>query len=196
MAREPMTLSQKLLMRMFGCPTGLLGRLGGLILAFEKGEFIPWVVDQLSITPGAQIVEIGFGPGVALQYVAKQTPAGHIAGVDYSDVMLRQATKRNTAAIAAGKIEVHYGPAAALPFRAETFDGAFSINSMQLWPDAVAGLNEIRRVLKPGGNVALGFTSHAGQAPEVLPGLATAAGFHQIDLKQSTLGVCLVAAKP
>jgi len=196
MTHEPTTVTQKLLMQMFGRPSGLLGRIGGLILSFEKGEFIPWVVEQLAIAPGAQILEVGFGPGVALQYVAKQTPAGQIVGVDYSDVMVQQATKRNATAIAAGKIEVHYGSASALPIPDETFDGAFSINSMQLWPDAVAGLREIRRVLKAGGKVALGFTAHAGQAAEALPGLATAAGLHPIELKQSTLGVCLVAVKP
>jgi SAM-dependent methyltransferase len=195
MSSQPLSLSQKVLMRMFGRPTGLLGRIGGLILAFEKGEFIPWVINHLQIAPGEQILEVGFGPGVALHYVAKQTPAGHIAGVDYSEVMVRQATARNAAAIAAGKVVLHYGPAAALPFGDQTFDGAFSINSMQLWPDAVAGLRAIKRVLKPGGRIALGFTAHAGQSAADLPDLATAAGFHAIRLEQSAQGVCLVAAK-
>lgn len=196
MSPEPTTITQKLVMRMFGRPAGLLGRIGGFLLAFEKGEFIPWVVEQLAIAPGAHLLEVGFGPGVAIHYVAHQTPAAHIAGVDYSAVMVQQATKRNAAAIAQGKVELQYGPAAALPFGAERFDGAFAINSMQLWPDAVAGLNEIQRVLKPGGRMVLGFTAHAGQAPEALPGLATAAGFHLVDLLHAKSGFCLVASKP
>lgn len=196
MAQQPTSLSQKLLLRMFGRPTGILGRIGGFLLALEKGEFIPWVIERLQIAPGDQVLEVGFGPGVAIQYVTKQTPAGHIAGVDYSDVMVQQATTRNAAAIAAGKVELHYGAAAVLPFPDQCFDSAFAINSMQLWPDAVAGLREIRRVLKPGGRLVLGFTAHAGQAPEPLPALATAAGFQAIRLEQSSQGFCLVAVTP
>lgn len=196
MSPEPTTITQKLLMGMFGRPAGFLGRIGGLLLAFEKGEFIPWVVEQLAIAPGAQILEVGFGPGVAIRYIAQQTPTVHIAGVDYSPVMVQQATNRNAAAIAQGKVELHYGPVAALPFGAERFDGAFSINSIQLWPDALAGLREIRRVLKPGGRMVLGFTAHANQTPEALHGLATAAGFYRPDLLQAKSGFCLVAIRP
>jgi ubiquinone/menaquinone biosynthesis C-methylase UbiE len=50
-----------------------------------------------------------------------------------------------------------------LPFDDNTFDKALAINSMQLWPDPAAGLREIRRVVKPGARVALGFTPHSGQ---------------------------------
>lgn len=196
MTQQPMSLPQKLLLRMFGRPTGLLGRIGGFLLALEKGEFIPWVIEQLQIAPGDRLLEVGFGPGVAIHYVTKQTAAGHIAGVDYSDIMVQQATTRNAAAIAAGKVELHYGSAAALPFPEQRFDGAFAINSMQLWPDAVAGLCEIHRVLKPGGRLVLGFTTHSGQTAESLPALATAAGFQAIRLEQAPQGICLVAVTP
>jgi ubiquinone/menaquinone biosynthesis C-methylase UbiE len=43
-----------------------------------------------------------------------------------------------------------------LLFEDDTFDKALAINSMQVWADAMAGLREIRRVLKSGGRVALG----------------------------------------
>ncbi len=42
-----------------------------------------------------------------------------------------------------------------LPFAAGSFDKAFSIESLYFWPDARHGLREVRRLLKPGGRVAL-----------------------------------------
>jgi len=50
-----------------------------------------------------------------------------------------------------------------LPFENNTFDKALAINSMQIWPDAVGGLQEMRRVMRSDGQVALGFTPYSGQ---------------------------------
>jgi ubiquinone/menaquinone biosynthesis C-methylase UbiE len=72
--------------------------------------------------------------------------------------MVAQATARNSDAVAGGRVDLRHGTAQALPFAEGTFDKAVAINSMQAWPDAGSGLREIRRVLKAGGKVALGFT--------------------------------------
>jgi ubiquinone/menaquinone biosynthesis C-methylase UbiE len=86
--------------------------------------------------------------------------AGHVAGIDPSREMLSQASARNATA---GRVEIQHGSVECLPFEDERFDKALAINSMQVWPDAVTGLRQIRRVLKPGGKIALGFTSYSGQ---------------------------------
>ena len=70
-----------------------------------------------------------------------------------------------------------HGSAARLPFAADTFDKAPAINSMQVWPDAGAGLREMRRVMKPGGRVALAFTPYSGQKKAGVAEALTAAGF-------------------
>jgi ubiquinone/menaquinone biosynthesis C-methylase UbiE len=65
---------------------------------------------------------------------------------------------RNAIAIENGRVELWRGSVEDLPFAGDTFDKAMAINSMQIWPGAVAGLREMRRVLKSGGTIALGFT--------------------------------------
>jgi len=76
---------------------------------------------------------------------------GRIAGVDYSRAMVAAASRRNRRAIRDGRVELQYGEAAHLPFVDAAFDKAYGIHTIYFWPDAPAGLKELRRVLRPGG---------------------------------------------
>ena len=62
-----------------------------------------WAVALLEVRPADRVLEIGCGPGVAIAELAR-AGAGHVYGVDHSAVMLRQASKRNAAAIKAGRV--------------------------------------------------------------------------------------------
>src|SRR5690606_40036507 len=105
-------------------------------------------VDLLRVRPGEHVLEIGVGPGVAVQVLTERTGAARIAGVDASPVMLRQAERRNARFVGRGRVELHLGSVERLPFADRSFDKALAINSMQMWPDVPAGLGEIGRVLK------------------------------------------------
>jgi len=76
---------------------------------------------------------------------------GHVAGVDYSRAMVAAASRRNRRAIRDGRVELQYGEAAQLPFADAAFDKAYGIHTIYFWPDAPAGLKELRRVMRPGG---------------------------------------------
>ncbi len=132
-----------------------MGSVIGRLMARMTQERVNWVVSMLNVKPGESILEIGFGPGVAIQQIAERTNAGLIAGVDASDIMVKQASKRNAAAIREGRVELQYGSALDLPYPDNHFDRAFAINSMHLWPDQAQGAAEIKRVLKPGGQVLI-----------------------------------------
>jgi ubiquinone/menaquinone biosynthesis C-methylase UbiE len=82
-----------------------------------------------------------------------------------------------------------------MPFQDDTFDTAIAINSMQVWPDAAAGLREIRRVLAAGGRVALGFTPNSGQPRAGVTEMLAAAGFDQARLVELRGGFCALARK-
>jgi ubiquinone/menaquinone biosynthesis C-methylase UbiE len=161
-----MNYVRKLLMRMFGRPRGVLGRLGGVIMARMNRDAAEQVIEMLDVRPNDKVLEVGFGPGVAIQLLLDRVPAGSVAGVDQSQEMVRQAATRNADALRSRKVDLRYGSVERLPFADETFDKALAINSMQAWPDPRAGLQEIRRVLKRGGMVALGFTVNSGQPKE------------------------------
>jgi ubiquinone/menaquinone biosynthesis C-methylase UbiE len=191
-----MSVARSILMRMFGRPRGILGRLGGIIMARTNQQCAAWVIDLLGIQPNDSVLEVGFGPGVGIQLLAKSVSGGYVAGVDPSEEMVQQAKARNVKAIESGRVDLRYGSVESLPFEHDTFNKALAINSMQVWPDAVAGLREMRRVMKLGGRIALGFTPYSGQSKSGLPEMLTAAGFTEAHLVEAEEGFCALAIKP
>lgn len=143
--------------RQFGKPEGRLGYLVGRTMAWKNKSRSEWVLSLLEIEPVDRIVEIGFGSGQDLRRVNALAKEGLTAGVDHSQEMVKMARAKNLAAILAGRADIRYGLATQIPFAAETFTKAFSINSIQFWLDRRAALQEIQRVLRPGGLVAIGL---------------------------------------
>lgn len=172
-----MIWGRRLLMHMFGRPKGFLGRLGGFIMANVNRDTAAQIVKLLDVQPSDKVLEVGFGPGVGIQLLLERITGGWVAGVDQSQEMVRQASTRNANALRSGRVDLRYGSAERLPFADETFDKVLAINSMQVWADADTGLREIRRVLKPGGNVALCFTISSGQSREGVAGSLGTAEF-------------------
>jgi ubiquinone/menaquinone biosynthesis C-methylase UbiE len=186
-----MSIGRHILMRMFGFPRGLMGRLGGVILARTNRRYAAWAVDLLALRQHDSVLEIGFGPGVGIELLAAR--AQRIAGADPSPEMLRQATKRNAAAIRQGRVELHQASAEQLPFPDACFDKALAINSMQLWSDVPTGLHELSRILRQGGRVALAFTTYSGQQREGIDQLLASAGFRDCRLAETSGAFCLLA---
>jgi ubiquinone/menaquinone biosynthesis C-methylase UbiE len=155
-----------------------------------------WVADLLDIRPGDSVLEVGFGPGVVIRRISALASTGTVAGVDQSHEMLEQARVRNAAAFRSGRVDLRQGSVESLPFTDVSFDKALAINSMQLWPNAVAGLCEIKRVMKSGGTVAMGFTRYSGQPNEGLTETLMAAGFANVRMAEADCGFCALAIKP
>jgi ubiquinone/menaquinone biosynthesis C-methylase UbiE len=170
---------RRTLLAAFGRPQGLLGRLGGRMMAHRNREMNRWLVGLLEVREGESVLDVGCGPGVGIELLCTVTPAVRVVGVDPSDEMIAQAQARNQVRVRSGVVEIRAAPAHQLPFPDMTFDAVMSINSLQVWPDPHAGLREIRRALKPGGRIALGFTSAAGPLPDPA-GSLRAAGFESV----------------
>ena len=143
-----------ILKSMFEHPRGLAGWVGGLIMSYFTRARNEWMLSLVNIQPTDQILEVGFGPGVMVYMLAKQAFDGRVTGVDISTLMLSQASKRNREFIRAGRVRLEQGSAMQLPFADESFDKAVCSNSIPLWPDSLTGLIEMRRVLRPGGQIA------------------------------------------
>ncbi len=114
------------------------------------------VAELLQVQREDKVLEIGFGPGVGIQCLSERIRGeGLIVGIDPSDVMMQMAKARNAGAIEKGTVKLLSGTVEHIPWESEFFDKAYAMNSFHLWPDKAAGLSEVRRVLKPGGRLAL-----------------------------------------
>jgi ubiquinone/menaquinone biosynthesis C-methylase UbiE len=139
----------------FACPQGFSGAVIGYLMAWTHGWRNTWVLSLLNVKPDDRVLEIGFGPGTEMRRVAQLAKRGFVAGIDLSEVMLRQASRRNRGYIREGRVELRLASMSAIPYPDGSFDKVFGINCIQFSPDLLHDLGEIRRVLKPGGLAAL-----------------------------------------
>jgi ubiquinone/menaquinone biosynthesis C-methylase UbiE len=174
---------------MFCAPKGALGRLGGQLMSQDR--WLPaWVLDLLEVHPSDSVLEVGSGPGVGLHLAAARAHRGRIAGVDLSETMLEMARRRNHALIEAGCIELQLGSAEDLPFDNAMFNKAMTMNSLHLWPNPVAGLREIKRILRPGGRIAVAFTRFSYTSADKFESQLMDAGFTDVSLHTDEPGTC------
>ncbi|MEO8287750.1 MAG: methyltransferase domain-containing protein [Chloroflexota bacterium] len=136
-------------------PFGEVGRKVGEAMARDHLPENLWTIGQIDAQPGDHILEVGFGPGVAIEELLKHVTTGLVAGIDFSQTMVDAATRRNIQAIRAGRADLRYGDAIELPFADATFHKAFSIHSIYFWSEPMSALRELHRVLKPGGLLVL-----------------------------------------
>ena len=141
--------------KQFGNPSGLFGKFIGNGMARRNVYDAEWTVSLLNIQPHHHILEIGFGPGVSTQMASEKASQGFVAGIDHSRTMVQAASQRNATAIRSGRMELKYGDVTSLSYPDQSFDIVFSLHSIYFWPKPVDCLKEIKRVLKPGGLLAI-----------------------------------------
>lgn len=170
-----------------GMPRGFIGRLFGNIMARHNSPDNEWTIDLLHIEPNERIMEVGFGPGAAVESLLRRYPSVHVDGVDHSETMLQAASFRNRSAITAGKVSLQLGSVDSLPYAESCFDKAFAINCIYFWEKPAKGLTELHRVLKPGGILGVTVRDKTRQAyqafrPELMRKMFVQAGFNSVEV--------------
>jgi ubiquinone/menaquinone biosynthesis C-methylase UbiE len=195
--------------RQFGHPRGIPGRMAGWVMAHRGSnrQRNRWAVSLLDVQPTDRVLEIGFGPGVAIAELAGRATRGRVYGIDHSEVMVQQASRRNAAAIRAHRVELVHASVDQLPTFDDPLDAILAVNSVGFWPNPVQRLHELRRLLRPAGRIALanqprcpGATHHTtARAAQQLQDLLTQAGFTQIRTEVLDLDppvACVLATNP
>jgi SAM-dependent methyltransferase len=190
-------------------PRGAAGRVTAWEMAHRPSnrQRNRWVVSLLDVQPADRVLEIGFGPGVAIAELAR-AGAGHVYGIDHSEVMLRQASRRNAAAIRAGRVTLLNASADQLPpALGGPFDVILAVNSLGFWPAPGERLADLRQRLAPGGRIAVvsqprcpGATATTSRrAAADIENQLRGAGFTQLGSQFLPLdppAVCVLAVSP
>lgn len=115
-------------------------------------------LDLLAPVAGETILEIGCGTGYALSRLARAVgDTGMVHGLDLSRGMLEVARRRLVDAGLADRVSLRVGDGATLPYPDSAYDAVFMSFTLELFdtPEIPLVLAECRRVLRPGGRLAV-----------------------------------------
>lgn len=141
--------------RQFRRPEGFGGRIMGHVMEAINRTPNRLTIAALGIAPADVVLEIGYGPGCAIEALAERAPLGRIYGVDPSIEMFTTACRRNRRSIAGGRVILTQGHVGDLWLDAATVDKILGVNVVYFLDEEGGELREARRLLKPGGKLAL-----------------------------------------
>ncbi len=104
----------------------------------------------MNLKPNDRVLDLGCGTGWASRRMARVVTGGEVVGVDVADEMLRRA---ETASTGIGNVRYLWGSAESLSLADNTFSKVLSVESFYYYADQGAALDELRRVMAPGGRL-------------------------------------------
>ena len=174
------------------CPKGFLGRCMLRFMNFGHAPLTNWGLDHVEFSNGMVMLDIGCGGGATLKRLLKRSPEGMIYGIDISEESVVKAKNVNKQLLNK-QVFVQQGSANRLPWEDQKFDVVTAVETVYFWPNLPQCFQEVKRVLKPGGqfaimleviegdsiwtNVVEGMTVYS---PEMLKDMLEQAGFGDV----------------
>ena len=176
------------------CPKGFLGRCMLRFMNFGHAPLTNWGLDHVEFSDGLVMLDIGCGGGATLKRLLKRSPEGMIYGIDISEESVVKAKNVNKQLLNK-QVFVQQGSANRLPWEDQKFDVVTAVETVYFWPNLPQCFQEVKRVLKPGGqfaimleviegdsiwtNVVEGMTVYS---PEMLKDMLEQAGFGDVEV--------------
>ena len=175
-------------------PEGSLGRAMLCFMNYTHAPLTNWGLKLVNVQDGWTMLDVGCGGGFTIRRLLKRSKDAQVYGIDISEESVTKARKVN-ADVLDKQVYVTQGSAEQLPYSDEMFDLVTAVETVYFWPNLPDCLQEVRRVLKPGGKFAImvevvdsdskwtsivdGMTAYT---PEQLKTLLDDAGFIQTEI--------------
>jgi len=168
-----------------------------------------WGLDLLNIQDGWTMLDIGCGGGATLKRLMKRSKDSQVYGIDISQESVEKARKVNAKWLDKC-LFVSQGSAEKLPYEDEKFDLVTAVETVYFWPNLPNCLQEVIRVIKPGGKFAIlvevidsnskwtdlceGMTAYS---PDLLKKMLDEAGFSKTEIhRKKPSNATIIGVKP
>ncbi len=154
---------KKLLERQIGrqlnTPKGFWGMLVGKWMNVINQEMYVEAYKLLDLTSNDNLLEIGFGNGAFIKEMIHKIAPGKYTGADISETMIKYARQKNKSLIRFGSVKLLKSNANNLPFDNGSFNKVLTVNTIYFWEEPESVMEEIKRVLKPGGKFVVALNT-------------------------------------
>jgi len=136
--------------KQFRQPKGFLGRIISMLM--KKGNRIAYdvIFEKLNIKDNENIFEIGYGHGIGIERILSKNNC-FVSGIDFSELMYKEASKRNKKHIANNNARLYLGDFLTCKMDSGKYDKIFCINVTYFWDELEKPFSKIRAGLKDDG---------------------------------------------
>ncbi|TVR79946.1 MAG: class I SAM-dependent methyltransferase [Saprospirales bacterium] len=138
-------------------PSGFFGPKITRHMAGANLKLFEFTLKCMRPEPGDRILEIGFGNGDHFERIMNQAPGIKLIALDHSKYLIDQVKDKHRSLINQHGIEIITGTSERIPLPDNSVDKVFCNNVIYFWENPDEHLQEIKRVLKPGGTFCSGY---------------------------------------
>ena len=132
-------------------PNGIGGKIMVHMMNYGHSRLAEWGFSHLPQRNDLKILDAGCGGGANVGAWLEKSQGSCVTGLDYSEVSVAEARKRNAAEIQKGRCRIIQGNVADMPFEKEEFDCISAFETIYFWPDLKHCFSEVNRILRKNG---------------------------------------------
>ncbi len=138
----------------FRKPSGFLGKIISRIMIKGNRSEYDKIIPELHITQNDRIMEIGYGHGAGVDRIASNYDC-FVEGIDFSNLMFIEATRRNKKHIKNKKVVLYFGDLLTSEMKPNYYDKVFCLNVIYFWDKLEEPFSKIKAMLKEGGTLCM-----------------------------------------
>lgn len=143
-------------------PTGNIGKIVAKMMNKRNAKFYSEIINYLDVKDNDKIFEIGYGPGLGIKMLAELNIKCTINGIDFSELMFKEAYERNIKFINQLKVKLSYGDFLTEDFSKQTYNKVFCLNVIYFWKDLGVAFRKISSILENNGKFCI-FMTHESE---------------------------------